>query len=149
MARPLGLLLLLWMGLAANGEDMMSHFIGDMIDTYHLLRPTIVYDRNEETPDICYTRQWVLCLPSEHSLLKSDGLATEPETKSKESETEQVTHFKDQEQKLEIKDLDPDNLLNPMNIAAIYNHMVATLLAPDNRGERLYIKMVIGSIFKA
>ena len=60
----LGLFLLLWMVLRVDGEDNMSNFIRDVISTFQLTLPTIVYDADEEAPDICYTDQWVLCLPS-------------------------------------------------------------------------------------
>ena len=34
--------------------------------TFRLTSPTILYDKDEEAPEICYTEQWVLCLPIEN-----------------------------------------------------------------------------------
>ena len=62
--RPLGLFLLLWMGLGVNGEETMSLFIEDILSTFKLKALTIIYD-GDEPPMICYTKWWVLCLPSE------------------------------------------------------------------------------------
>ena len=60
--RLLGLLLLLWMTLIVSGEeDLMSSFIRDIISTFQLDLPTIVYD-GDEAPEICYAGKRVLCL---------------------------------------------------------------------------------------
>ena len=45
-----------------NGETNIDVFLRDIIETYKLTSPTIVYNSDEEAPDICYTNQWVLCL---------------------------------------------------------------------------------------
>ena len=66
----LGLFLLLWMGLAANGEETMNVFIRDVLSTFRLTSPTIIYDGNDVAPEVCYSHQWVLCLPSK--ILQSD-----------------------------------------------------------------------------
>ena len=60
----IGPLLLLWMDCRVNGEDTISSFIRDMMATFQLASPTIVYGK-DEAPDICYTYQWVLCLSSQ------------------------------------------------------------------------------------
>ena len=57
------LFLLLWMGLRVDGEDTTSLFLQDLITSFGLVSPTIVYNADEEAPEICYTNQWVLCLP--------------------------------------------------------------------------------------
>ena len=59
----LGLFLLLWMGSRVYAEDTTSLFLQDLITTFDLVSPTIVYDADEEAPEICYTKEWVLCLP--------------------------------------------------------------------------------------
>ena len=61
--RLLGLFLLLWMGVGVDGEDTISFFLQDLITTFGLVSPTIVYDADEEAPEICYANEWVLCLP--------------------------------------------------------------------------------------
>ena len=109
----------------------LMDFIGEVIDSYHLNNPAIVYDSNEEAPEICYTRPWVLCLPSHHSVIKSDGSATEPGGKLKESATEQATHFKGGERKL----LTSEEYKHPMNLRSLYEDMLATLLGLHDRGE--------------
>ena len=42
----------------------MSLFIEDVLSTFKLKAPTIIYD-GYEAPVICYTKWWVLCLPNE------------------------------------------------------------------------------------
>ena len=60
--RRLGIFLLLWMDTSVNGEEKLDVFLRDIIDTFRLTSPTIVYDSDEEAPEICYTDPWVLCL---------------------------------------------------------------------------------------
>ena len=81
IGRQAGLLLLL-MNCMVNAEDTISSFIRDMMNTFHLSSPTIVYD-GDEVPDICYTDQWVLCISSQ--VEKSDQNVFEYNTKSNES----------------------------------------------------------------
>ena len=45
-----------------NGEATNNIFLNDIISTFRLTSPTVVYNSDEEAPDICYTNQWVLCL---------------------------------------------------------------------------------------
>ena len=52
---------LVLMDLGAKGEDNINVFIEDIITTFSLTSPTIVYN-SEEAPDICHKAQWVLCL---------------------------------------------------------------------------------------
>ena len=60
--RLVGLFLLLWMALTASGEEeLMNRFIQDVISTFQLTSPTIIYD-SDEAPGICYADQRVLCL---------------------------------------------------------------------------------------
>ena len=84
IGRAAGLLLLL-MNCMVNAEDTMSSFVRDMMSTFRLSSPTIVYD-GDEVPDICYTDQWVLCISSQ--VEKSDQHVFEYNTKSNESTTE-------------------------------------------------------------
>ena len=48
---------------AAHGSqsEQLDTFVGDIIDTWKLTSPTILYD-SEEAPEICYADQSVLCL---------------------------------------------------------------------------------------
>ena len=67
IGRLLGLFLLLWMDLKkVTGEERISSFVRDVMATFRLTSPTIVYD-SDEAPEICYTDQWVLCMSSESS----------------------------------------------------------------------------------
>ena len=60
MERLLDLFLLLWRATGVNGQGTMDIFINDLVATFQLTSPTILYD--EEVPETCYTSQWVLCL---------------------------------------------------------------------------------------
>ena len=60
--RHLGIFLLLWMERRVDGVNINDMFIRDIISTFRLTLPTIVYNSDEEAPDICYTNQRVLCL---------------------------------------------------------------------------------------
>ena len=84
IGRQAGLLLLL-MNSMVNAEDTMSGFVRDMMSTFHLSSPTIVYD-GDEVPAICYTDQWVLCISSQ--VEKSDENVFEYNTISNEATTE-------------------------------------------------------------
>ena len=64
MGRLFGLFLLLWMDLGVNGQETMDIFIHDLVVTFKLASPTIIYDSDEGVPEICYTSQWILCLSS-------------------------------------------------------------------------------------
>ena len=64
IGRLFGLLLLLQMGLRVNGEETISNFIRDVMASFRLTSPTIVYGI-DEAPEICYTDPWVLCLSSQ------------------------------------------------------------------------------------
>ena len=67
IGRLLGLFLLLWMDFKkVTGEERISSFVRDVMATFRLTSPTIVYD-SDEAPEICYTDQWVLCMSSESS----------------------------------------------------------------------------------
>ena len=56
------LFLLLWMALSVSGEEeLMNNFVQDIISTFNLTSPTILYD-SDEAPEICYAGQRVLCL---------------------------------------------------------------------------------------
>ena len=84
IGRAAGLLLLL-MNCMVNAEDTISSFVRDMMATFHLSSPTIVYN-GDEVPEICYTDQWVLCISSQ--VEKSDQKVLEYNTKSNEATTE-------------------------------------------------------------
>ena len=78
-------LLLLLMNCMVNAEDTISSFVRDMMTTFHLSSPTIVYD-GDEAPEICYTDPWVLCFSTQ--VEKRDKKDFEYNTKSNESITE-------------------------------------------------------------
>ena len=60
--RLVGLFLLLWMSLTVSGEEeLMNRFSQDLISTFQLTSPTVLYD-SDEAPEICYADQRVLCL---------------------------------------------------------------------------------------
>ena len=76
----IGPLLFLWMDCSrVNGEDTISSFIKDMMATFQLTSPTIVYG-GDEAPDICYTDQWVLCLSSQVTQNDLKELANDPKS---------------------------------------------------------------------
>ena len=65
MGKLFVILILLWMGLRVNGHNKaMDIFINDLVITFKLISPTIIYDSDEEVPAICYTSKWWLCLSS-------------------------------------------------------------------------------------
>ena len=57
-----GFLFLSWISLGVNGEE--SSFFTDIISTFKLRSPTIIY--HGETPEICMRQWWVLCLDLEY-----------------------------------------------------------------------------------
>ena len=57
----LGLAFTVCMFQCVNGNDSLNAFTSDVISTFGLISPTIVYD-SDEAPKICMTRKWVLCL---------------------------------------------------------------------------------------
>ena len=71
--RLAGLFLLLWMIVTISGqEDLLNNFVNDIISTFNLTLPTVLYD-SDEPPQTCYENtpeRRVLCL-----------LATEEEQK--------------------------------------------------------------------
>ena len=76
----LGLSLILVMHFeVANGEDTISAFIRDVMITFQLNSPTIIYG-GEEAPEICYSDQWVHCLSSDEY---EEGIASQYEVEIK------------------------------------------------------------------
>ena len=57
----LGLVFLLWMFPSVKGNNIADTFVGDILLTFGLISPTIVY-KGEEAPEICMTHSWALCL---------------------------------------------------------------------------------------
>ena len=58
---------LLWLNLVywifafdAKGDEIENQFISDVISTFGFTSPIILY--HGDAPEICFTRQWVLCL---------------------------------------------------------------------------------------
>ena len=65
MGRLFDLFLLLWMSSRVNGQEAMDAFINDLVATFQLRSPTILYDNDDEIPEICYnTSRWAHCLSS-------------------------------------------------------------------------------------
>ena len=58
-----GFLSLFGLFLRVNCDDMLNSFITDIISTFKLTSPTIIY--HGEAPEICMTH-WVLCLDQEN-----------------------------------------------------------------------------------
>ena len=60
-----GPLILLWMALSVSGEgEPMNKFFNDIISTFNLTLPTVLYD-SDEAPEICYANtpeRRVVCL---------------------------------------------------------------------------------------
>ena len=54
------------MGLSSgiSGEKIANMFLQDIITTFRLTSAIIVYNKDEEAPDVCYSAEWVLCLHS-------------------------------------------------------------------------------------
>ena len=57
-------LLLYCMFFSVTGDDIVNQFIIDTISAFGFTSPTILYDG--DMPEICFTRQWVLCLDYEY-----------------------------------------------------------------------------------
>ena len=55
---------IVFMGLRARGKNNTNVFLQDIITTFRLTSPTILYNKDEEAPDICHSAEWVLCLHS-------------------------------------------------------------------------------------
>ena len=51
------------MDLCVNGEEELDVFIIDIVATFQLTSPTIIFD-GEDITEICYTYPWLLCLLS-------------------------------------------------------------------------------------
>ena len=64
--RILWLTVVLLVDIRVNGEETISNLIKDIMTTFRLTSPTIVYNGDESAPEVCHTDQWVLCLPAEH-----------------------------------------------------------------------------------
>ena len=58
------LLRIVLMGLKARGKTNTNVFLQDIITTFRLTSPTILYNKDEESPAICHSAEWVLCLHS-------------------------------------------------------------------------------------
>ena len=65
--RLVGLIILLWMTSRVTGqEDLLNNFVQDVVSTFNLTLPTVLYD-SDEPPQICYENtpeRRVLCLLS-------------------------------------------------------------------------------------
>ena len=74
------------MDFRVDGEERIDNFIRDVISTFKLHSPTIIFDGDEEAPEICYSNQWVLCLPSKQpkTTLEMGKASTNPTTTSPE-----------------------------------------------------------------
>ena len=63
--RLVGLFILLWMtSWVAGEEELMNNFVHDLISTFNLTLPMVLYD-SDEPPQICYENtpeRRVLCL---------------------------------------------------------------------------------------
>ena len=57
------LVLILMLPNATKCDENLSRFISDLISSYALISPTIIY--HGHAPEICFTSHWVLCLNTE------------------------------------------------------------------------------------
>ena len=60
------------MGTRVSGQETMDFFINDLVASFRLSSPTIIYDNDDEIPNSCYDSQWVLCLSSNLHIDKGD-----------------------------------------------------------------------------
>ena len=134
------LFFLLWMGFTANGKETMGPFMRDVINTFQLKSPTIVYDSNEEAPEIC-SDQWILCLPSENFAVNCDCQDSKGDKKSNMSATKHKSHLRGKEFKkvlnniFKTKGKTGQAYLNTTTLEFIYNTMLHELLVTQNTGE--------------
>ena len=63
MRRHLKLLVLLWLSKSVVGDGKLEKLLVDIIEAWQLLSPTIIAE--EETPKLCLTHQWTLCLTND------------------------------------------------------------------------------------
>ena len=66
MARLFVLFLLLWKESRVNGQETMDIFLNDLVAAFKFTSPTILYDSDDQIPEICFASHWVLCLSSNH-----------------------------------------------------------------------------------
>ena len=59
--------------LHVKGDPTVDTFVMDIIETFHSRSPTIIFD--EYAPEICFTRQWVLCITTGPDSREKDALA--------------------------------------------------------------------------
>ena len=124
--------LLLWMSSTANGEETMGPFMRDVVNAFQLTSPTIVYDSNQEAPEIC-SDQWILCLPSENYAVNCD-CHSKGDTNSNTSATEQESHLRDEEFKKVVNNIFKTHgrshqaYFNTTTIEFIYDTMLLELL---------------------
>ena len=55
------LISLLWMITTVKCDVTIDKFLGDILSTFKLMSPTIIYS-NDEAPEICWSKEWLLCL---------------------------------------------------------------------------------------
>ena len=70
----MGLCFLFFLWILPNGmkcDDNMNGFISDLILTFRLISPTIIY--HGDAPELCFTTPWVLCL---HQDIPQEGRET-------------------------------------------------------------------------
>ena len=77
------------MDLRVNGQEEMDVFINDLVATFQLTSPTILYDNDDEIPEICYESQWVLCLSSSQHERDLKELQDNPKS-NRESENDGI-----------------------------------------------------------
>ena len=60
----LSCMVLMGLRTEAMGENNANTFLQDIITTFRLTSPTIVYNEDEEAPNVCHSAKWSLCLHS-------------------------------------------------------------------------------------
>ena len=83
--------------LHVKGDPTIDTFVIDIIETFHSRSPTIIFD--EYAPEICFTRQWVLCVTTGPDGREKDALADYlaflAQTMVKETDNREIVELRD------------------------------------------------------
>ena len=83
--------------LHVKGDPTVDTFVMDIIETFHSRSPTIIFD--EYAPEICFTRQWVLCVTTGPDGREKDALADYlaflAQTMVKETDNREIVELRD------------------------------------------------------
>ena len=83
--------------LHVKGDPTVDTFVMDIIETFHSRSPTIIF--NEYAPEICFTRQRVLCVTTGPDGREKDALADYlaflAQTMVKETDNREIVELRD------------------------------------------------------